>query len=185
MEVMQDRRLKFDDNRGVGQGIQDNQPVLNMFRLLLEDMEPCAQADPKQTNGFLTTLAHSELQTLLYPLEKLIWHANDWTGVQPEFGANREPLDVDMQVAVLRDLPHVKRIELKSRSDQPKMGSSLGLVVHRTSLLKCKSDANLSGSVSESKRQILAIFIMIFSSLRSTSTVCWERPLVGRFTRHF
>lgn len=151
MELMQDRRLKFDDNRGVGQGIQDNQPVLNIFRLILENLEPCARADPKQTNAFLTTQAHGELQTLLHPMEKLIWHANDWTGVQAEFGANREGLDVDMQVAVLRDLPHVKQISITGKL---KRGSSLGLVVHRTNVLKCKSDANLSGTVSESKWQI-------------------------------
>lgn len=150
---MQDRRLKFDDNRGVGQGVQDNTPVLHLFRLLLENIEPCVKADePKQTIGYLTVQAHRELQSLLYPVEKLIWHANEWTGALSEFGGNREPLDANMQVAVLRDLPHVKRISLKSRADKVdkhKRESSLGLVVHRTQLLKCNSDANISGTVKE------------------------------------
>lgn len=183
MEVMQDRRLKFDDNRGIGQGIQDNQPVLNIFRLLLENIEPCTKADSKQTNGFLTSQAHVELQSLLYPMEKLIWHANEWTGVQADFGANRDPLDADIQVAVLRDLPHVKRIELKSRSDKQRKGSSLGLVVHRTNVLKCKSDANLSGVVSFWK-QIKCIFKYYFFILfhRLIFTVCWALRLVNPFT---
>lgn len=129
LEIMQDRRLNQDDNRGLGQGVLDNQPVLNIFKLILENVNQCKVSTG--SSGYLTEWSNSQLKALLHPLEKLVWHENEWIGVLSSFGADRISLDADMEIAVLRDLPHIKQGKRKD--------PVMGVIVHRTNLEKCSS----------------------------------------------
>ncbi|XP_053680748.1 alpha-mannosidase 2 [Anopheles nili] len=145
MEIMQDRRLTRDDDRGLGQGVEDNQPVLHMFRVVLESRDSCTKPDPDYPSGFLTLPAYSQLQTLLHPLDKLIYNENDWTGLLPEgFGTRHEPLERGMEVVAMRELPHVK-------FGRTTGGPPLGLVVHRTNFEDCGSEANMEGMLNIKK----------------------------------
>lgn len=145
LEIMQDRRLTQDDDRGLGHGVLDNQPVLHIFRLVLESREPCTKLDPGYPAAFLTATAHAELKSLLHPMEKLIFNENEWTGLVPSFGANHEPLDKDMELVAMRDLPHVKL------GAGGKKASTIGLVVHRTNLEDCGTEASGEGNLSIKK----------------------------------
>lgn len=138
IEIMQDRRLDQDDNRGLGQGVQDNQPTLNIFKLGLENISPCMKRSEKYRGGYLTTTMHSEMNRLLHTMEKLIWNENDWVGVEPKFGEDRWPLETGTEIAVLRNLKHV--------STNANKKSTIGLVINRVHLEQCEGEGEDRGT---------------------------------------
>ncbi|XP_050068317.1 alpha-mannosidase 2 [Anopheles maculipalpis] len=147
LEIMQDRRLTRDDDRGLGQGVQDNMPVLHLFRLVLEPRESCTKPDPDYPTGFLTLPAHSQLQSLLHPLDKLIYNENYWTGLQKEgFGARHEPLERGIEVVAIRELPHIHFGRTTAGVSPP-----VGLIIHRTNFEDCGSEANMEGMLNIKK----------------------------------
>ncbi|KAM6426153.1 alpha-mannosidase 2x isoform 1-T1 [Liasis olivaceus] len=64
LEVILDRRLMQDDNRGLGQGLKDNKQTCNRFRLLLERLSPV-----NKSSSFFSKLA-SMLRDLVFPSSK-------------------------------------------------------------------------------------------------------------------
>ncbi|XP_063170157.1 alpha-mannosidase 2x isoform X2 [Candoia aspera] len=58
LEVILDRRLMQDDNRGLGQGLKDNKRTWNRFRLLLERLSPANKAQENQPMSFPSLLSH-------------------------------------------------------------------------------------------------------------------------------
>lgn len=134
---MQERRLMQDDDRGLGQGVLDNKPVLNIFKILLENRESCRKLDEKYPAAYLTTFSYLELQKLLHPVEKFIFTGNDWSGLQSRFGENHESAELGMELVALRNLPHIE-----SHKKQ-----SMGVIVHRTNFEECTTDSNRDGTL--------------------------------------
>ncbi|XP_037307901.2 alpha-mannosidase 2x isoform X1 [Pungitius pungitius] len=58
LEVIMDRRLMQDDNRGLGQGLKDNKKTTNRFRLLLERRSTGNKMMDSETTSFPSILGH-------------------------------------------------------------------------------------------------------------------------------
>ncbi|XP_062847321.1 alpha-mannosidase 2x isoform X2 [Trichomycterus rosablanca] len=58
LEVILDRRLMQDDNRGLGQGLKDNKRTVNRFRLLLERRSSSSRAADSGPVSFPSLLSH-------------------------------------------------------------------------------------------------------------------------------
>ncbi|XP_035382618.1 alpha-mannosidase 2 isoform X1 [Electrophorus electricus] len=70
LEVIMDRRLNQDDNRGLGQGVLDNKITANSFRLLLEPRNS-AQETQRENNApfsYPSLLSHISCTYLNHPL---------------------------------------------------------------------------------------------------------------------
>lgn len=71
LEVMLDRQLMYDDNRGLGEGVEDIKPVTSEFILLVEKRESGTQAWqlPKAHHAFPSLLSLSLNDRLQQPLQ--------------------------------------------------------------------------------------------------------------------
>ncbi|XP_074862541.1 alpha-mannosidase 2x isoform X3 [Carettochelys insculpta] len=58
LEVILDRRLMQDDNRGLGQGLKDNKQTCNRFRLLLERRRTANKVQDSRPVSFPSLLSH-------------------------------------------------------------------------------------------------------------------------------
>ncbi|XP_075037639.1 alpha-mannosidase 2 [Mixophyes fleayi] len=58
LDVFMDRRLMQDDNRGLGQGLQDNKITFNLFRLLLEQRTGVDEGEEKKLVSYPSMLSH-------------------------------------------------------------------------------------------------------------------------------
>ncbi|KAG5669807.1 hypothetical protein PVAND_000100 [Polypedilum vanderplanki] len=125
-EIMQDRKLDQDDERGLQQGVKDNRKVLNIFRILIENRKICEKLNEKYPMGFLTKAAYKEQKRLIHPLEKLIYTKEEWPGMKNYFGNNHEEHE-DFEIVAMRKVPHVEP-------------NAIGVVVHKTNFEKCEKN---------------------------------------------
>ncbi|XP_075458062.1 alpha-mannosidase 2 isoform X2 [Ascaphus truei] len=68
LEVFMDRRLMQDDNRGLGQGLQDNKITSNLFRLLLEQRTGIDEKEGEKSVSYPSLLSHTTSTYLNHPV---------------------------------------------------------------------------------------------------------------------
>ncbi|XP_065517504.1 alpha-mannosidase 2 isoform X7 [Lathamus discolor] len=112
LEVIMDRRLMQDDNRGLGQGVQDNKITANAFRLLLERRHGTDVNQEKASVSFPSLLSHMTSSFLNHPIIPMTTYAD--SGV-PEMLNTFSPLmssmPCDMHMVNLRTIQSKVDIE--------------------------------------------------------------------------
>lgn len=104
LDVMFDRRLNQDDNRGLGQGVLDNRPTPNRFRLLFEKrLTNLEVVDPE--TSFPSLLAQLSSLALIHPMFVMprSFHGRELT-LQKEFNLLTDSLPCEIHLLNLRVL---------------------------------------------------------------------------------
>ncbi|XP_036888171.1 alpha-mannosidase 2 [Sturnira hondurensis] len=68
IEVIMDRRLMQDDNRGLEQGVHDNKITANLFRILLEKRNAVSTEEDKKPVSYPSLLSHITSSFLNHPV---------------------------------------------------------------------------------------------------------------------
>ncbi|XP_010767774.1 alpha-mannosidase 2x [Notothenia coriiceps] len=147
LEVIMDRRLMQDDNRGLGQGLKDNKKTTNRFRLLLERRSIGNMMMDSATTSFPSILSHmtnSFLNHEVLPLPVLPKRR----GVPPleTFAPLKSILPCDFHLVNLRSI--------HSQKDPHSPSAYTALILHRLAL-DCGLEAqNLGFNCTTSQGQL-------------------------------
>lgn len=103
IEMMMDRRLNQDDNRGLGQGVLDNLPTRHTFKILLEKRKAkCQTASESHPSGFPSLGSHMSSQILLNPLVKMLQFKDESSTLQTSYAPVTKDLGIDFSLASLK-----------------------------------------------------------------------------------
>lgn len=132
-QIMQDRRVVQDDNRGLGQGVTDNLLTNHLFTLVLEKKrESCPHPTPPSDHpaGLLSLAGHLVLEELLHPIIAIHPRSSVTFELNASFSPLGDNLPVDLSVVSLRVIPIPEGA-----------GKGVGMVLHRQALDLCWGDS--------------------------------------------
>ena len=106
IQIMLDRRLMQDDNRGLFQGVTDNHPTPSLFRLLLQPLSPTPAPLRHSKLGQLTLLERLSSAALNHPFFPLFEKTpgsfeslNSWQGLKSHFPCDLELVNLRQSAA--------------------------------------------------------------------------------------
>ncbi|KAI4902521.1 hypothetical protein NFI96_013157 [Prochilodus magdalenae] len=106
LEVIMDRRLNQDDNRGMGQGVLDNKITANSFRLLLELRNSDQESHRGNTAPFSypSLLSHTSYMYLNHPLMPMVTNLDSAALTLAPYSPLSSPFPCDIHLVNLRTI---------------------------------------------------------------------------------
>nr|XP_012645708.1 alpha-mannosidase 2 [Microcebus murinus] len=104
IEVIMDRRLMQDDNRGLGQGVYDNKITANLFRILLEKRSAVNLEEEKHPVSYPSLLSHITSSFMNHPLITMTKKFSRDLELLGEFSPLLSPLPCDIHLVNLRTI---------------------------------------------------------------------------------
>lgn len=124
LEVIMDRRLMQDDNRGLGQGLKDNKVTANLFRLLLEKRIETNSDEANKAMSYPSLLSHKTSSFLNQPVIPMAVKQNV-DGIPPLlnlFSPLSSSMPCDTQIVNLRTI---------QGKDELNPSDEAALIIHR------------------------------------------------------
>jgi len=156
IEIMLDRRLAQDDNRGLFQGVQDNKVTRQEFTLLVENKIPSCSQEPNTQASYPSLLAHSVRHSLLHPVFRLIYQPVGYSGnsLSTNYSPLGKELDCDIHLVNLRTMS----------TGQTSPSDKTALIVHRQGFNACYKPMALTCQTTGGKVSLEAMFPSLYSS---------------------
>ncbi|XP_041041585.1 alpha-mannosidase 2 isoform X2 [Carcharodon carcharias] len=124
LEVIMDRRLVQDDNRGLGQGLKDNKITANLFRVLLERRIGVDMDEGNKAVNYPSLLSHKINSNLNHPVIPMVVNPNV-DGIPPLLNLY-SPLMSSMPCDM-----HILNLRTIEGKDEGSPSDEAALIIHR------------------------------------------------------
>jgi len=157
LEIMLDRRLAQDDNRGLFQGVQDNRITRHKFKLLVEKIEPGCVGEADSQASYPSLVALAARHSLLHPVFRLIKEGEEGlNGLLNSYSTVNKPLDCDIQ------LVNMRTSTVYGSSIAP--SDKTALILHRHGFNSCYKPMGLKCQTSGGKVKLEDLFPSLYSN---------------------
>merc|ERR1712223_588618 len=153
LEIMMDRRLMQDDNRGLFQGVTDNKVTLHEFALQLErETKGCQDEADDVAASYPSLLAITARHGLINPMDRLIY-AGPAHAVST-LSKNYQPMDKDLacDIHIINLRTMIKSVSGLKPADQA------ALVLHRQGFNGCYKPVGMTCNTNSGKVSLEEIF---------------------------
>jgi len=158
LEVMLDRRLMQDDNRGLFQGIQDNKVTPHHFTLLVERQIPDSKAQLDSPASYPSLLGHAVRHSMNNPLYRLIFMPEYYQGhsLKNTYKPTDKDLPCDIHVVNLRTM--ITHPLVPAPSDQA------ALILHRQGFTSAYRPLGMTCATNGGKISMDELFPELYST---------------------
>jgi len=123
LEVVLDRRLNQDDNRGLGQGVLDNKITPSNFRLLFENFaEKNTKLNHPAPIAYPSATSHILSQQLQHPMLTFLFTPNDPSSYHSHFAGLKQSLPCDL---------HLVNMKMLQNNIKQEASNTAALFLHR------------------------------------------------------